>query len=186
MRKLKKQALPLKGLFLITTIPHEDTRGIFDRIFCKKELEDIGLTSDIVQINHSVTDSKGSIRGMHFQYPPAAEIKMVRCLRGSVFDVVIDIRKSSPTFLQWHGEILSENSMKMLLIPQGFAHGFQTLEDSCEMLYLHTEYYSKKHESRIAYNDPAINIKWKLSPGHISEQDKKQPFITKNFDGVRL
>ena len=121
---------------------------------------------------------------MHFQHPPKAEVKMVRCIRGSVFDAIIDLRKDSKTFLQWHSEILSAENMKMLYIPKGFAHGFQTLEGNCEMLYLHTEVYSPLHEGGIRYNDPTIGIQWPLEIAEISQKDKSYDMLLHDFTGI--
>lgn len=179
------------GLKLITPQPIGDERGYFSRIFCQKELAEKGISSlkenlVIAQINNSFTKKKGSIRGMHFQYPPSAEVKIVRCVRGSIFDVGVDIRKGSPTFLKWHGEILSAANQKMLVIPEGFAHGFQTLEDDCEIIYFNTAFYSKESESALSYKDPKIGIKWLEEVTVVSERDQNHPFIDENFDGVKL
>jgi len=123
---------------------------------------------------------------MHFQYPPKAEIKIVKCLYGSVFDVAIDLRKNSPTLLQWHGEVLSAENKKMIYIPEGFAHGFQTLENNSELLYLHTEFYSPKYEGGIRYNDPRINIKWPLEISYISNRDNEFNLLDNNFLGISV
>lgn len=175
---------PLQDAFVLEPEPFVDERGNFSRIFCQQELQEIGHHKKIVQINHSLTRQKGVIRGMHFQYPPKAEIKMVKCLRGSIFDVIIDLRRGSPTLLQWHGEILSAEDMKMIYIPEGFAHGFQTLEENCELLYLHTELYSPEHEEGVRYNDPAINISWPMEVTDLSERDKKHPLLDGDFSGI--
>ena len=139
---------------------------------------------DIAQINHSITVWKGALRGMHFQYPPKAEIKIVKCLRGSVFDVLIDLRHNSPTFLQWYGETLSAENLKMMYIPQDFAHGFQTLEDNSELLYFHTEFYSPEHEEGVRYNDPMVNISWPLEVIDVSEKDRNYPLLGEDFSGI--
>lgn len=177
---------PLKGAFILEPEPFIDERGKFIRIFCENELQQIGHYKKIVQINHSLTRKKGTIRGMHFQYPPKAETKIVRCLRGAVFDVIIDLRRNSSTLLQWHGEILSAENMKMMYVPEGFAHGFQTLEENCELLYLHTEFYSPEYEGGVRYNDPRINISWPLEVTDISERDRTHPFIGPDFEGITL
>lgn len=173
-----------KGLYLIIPEPYEDNRGNFYRMYCKNELKEIGFTKDILQINQSLTLKKGSIRGMHFQYPPKAETKIVKCIRGAVFDVVIDLRKGSETFLKWHSEIITEKNMKAMYITEGFAHGFQSLEDNCEVLYLHSEFYSKELESGIRYNDPKIKIEWPLTLTQISKRDKIHRLIDNNFEGI--
>jgi dTDP-4-dehydrorhamnose 3,5-epimerase len=132
------QASKLVGLQVITRKPIADARGWFERAYCADTFAELGISKAISQINRSFTAQKGSIRGMHFQTAPFAETKFVSCLRGEVFDVAVDLRAGSPTFLQWHGEILSAGNQRSLLIPEGFAHGFQTLSADCEMLYLHT------------------------------------------------
>ena len=178
--------ISFKDAYIIEPEPFKDDRGLFARVFCQNELESILNGKRIVQINHSLTHQKGAIRGMHFQRPPMAEIKMVRCICGSVFDVIIDLRKGSPSFLKWHGEILSSENMKMMYIPEGFAHGFQTLQPNSELLYLHTEFYSPEHEDGVCYNDPKIGIKWPLEVTEISDKDKRYPFLTQDFGGIQL
>ena len=176
----------LNGLFVIEPELYEDNRGNFYRVFCQNELKKIGYNKSIVQINQSFNKKKGTIRGMHFQYPPMAEIKLVRCIAGSVFDVAIDLRANSPTYLQWHSEILSAENKKIICIPEGFAHGFQTLEDNTELIYLHTEFYSSELESAVRYNDPKFNISWPLELTIISERDKNHPLINGDFKCTSL
>ena len=183
---MKIKPTPLQDAFVVEPEPFEDTRGRFTRVFCQNELQSILHGKNIVQINHSLTRQKGVIRGMHFQYPPKAEIKMVKCLRGSVFDVMIDLRRDSSTLLKWHGEELSSQNMKMMYIPEVFAHGFQTLEENCELLYLHTEFYSPEHEGGVRYNDPLINISWPLEVTDISKKDKNYSLLSKDFEGLLL
>ena len=183
---MKIKQTPLQNAFVIEPEPFRDDRGLFARVFCQQELQHILHNKNIVQINHSLTRQKGAIRGMHFQYPPKEEIKMVKCLRGLVFDVIIDLRKGSPTFLKWYGEVLSAENMKMMYIPEGFAHGFQTLEENCELLYLHTEFYSPEHESGVRYNDPKVGIKWPLEATDISERDKNHPLLAEDFSGIEI
>ena len=177
---------PIQNAFIIEAKPYVDKRGKFGRIYCQDELKQIGHYKPIVQINHSLTSKSGSIRGMHFQYPPKAEIKIVKCLRGSVFDVIVDLRRDSDTLLQWYGEILSGDNLKMMYVPEGFAHGFQTLEENTELLYLHTEFYSPEHEGGVRYNDPMINIAWPLEVTEISEKDQKYPLLSDEFEGIRI
>ena len=177
---------PLQDAFIIEPKPFEDTRGKFFRTFCQNELCDILDGKNIVQNNQSLTCQKGAIRGMHFQYPPMAEIKMVRCITGEVFDVMVDLRKNSPTFLKWHGEILSSENMKMMYIPEGFAHGFQALKENCELLYLHTEFYSPEHEGGVRYNDPKLEIKWPLEITESSDKDERYPLLTQDLKGIVL
>lgn len=177
---------PLKGAYIIEPEPFIDNRGMFARVFCKDELRKINHHKEIVQINHSITRKKGAVRGMHYQSPPNAEIKMVKAIKGSVYDVIIDIREGSLTFLKWFGEILSQENMKMMYVPEGFAHGFQTLEDDCELLYFHTEFYNKPTEGAVRYNDPLINIKWPLELTEISEKDNTHPLLDKDFRGIKI
>jgi len=175
---------PLKGSYIINLTPFSDERGWFARTYCENEFREIGHAEKWVQMNHSCTTKKGTVRGMHYQLPPFREIKMVRCIRGKVFDVIIDIRKDSATFLQWFGVELSPEAMNMLYIPVGFAHGFQTLSDNSEMIYHHSEFYTPGAEGGIKYNDPAVNIKWPLEVTSISERDLNHPGLTEKFKGI--
>jgi dTDP-4-dehydrorhamnose 3,5-epimerase len=177
---------PLKGAFVVKTEPFKDSRGFFARLFCNGSLKEIIENISISQINYSHTIEKGSIRGLHFQYPPKAEVKMVRCLNGSAFDVIVDIRRNSPTFLKWYGEIISGDNFKMMYIPKGFAHGFQTLEANCSLLYLHSESYDPSCEGALRYNDPMLEIKWPLTAAQISERDLNHPLLTPGFSGLDL
>jgi len=181
---MKIKQTSLQDAFVIEPEPFKDDRGLFARIFCQNELHNILHGKNIVQINHSLTRQKGALRGMHFQYSPKSEIKMVKCLRGSVFDVMIDLRQDSSTFLKWHGEVLSAENMKMMYVPEGFAHGFQTLEENCELLYLHTEFYSPEHEAGVRYDDPKIGIKWPLELTEISDKDERYSLLPQDFGGI--
>jgi len=183
---MKLEQTKISKVFTLYSEPFKDDRGFFNRIFCQKELESIRPGIIIAQINHSMTKTKGTIRGMHFQYPPHAEMKIVRCTKGSIFDVAVDLRKDSPTFLQWHGEILSAENMKALVIPEGCAHGFQSLEDDIEMVYLHTQFYSKQSEGAIRYDEPKVAIKWQQNCTAISEKDSAYPFLPDNYEGIIL
>jgi len=174
----------IEGLYCLEATPFCDSRGSFARIFCKNEFEEMGISMPIAQMNISMTHKKGTVRGMHYQFPPHAEIKIVRCLQGSCFDVVVDIRKDSPTFLKYHGEILSSENGKALYIPKGFAHGFQTLEDNTQLLYTHSEFYTPHAEAALHYNDPALAIDWKLDIKDVSDRDKKHPFMQHDFIGI--
>ncbi len=175
----------LSDAYLVDLEPFQDQRGLFARTFCQREFEAIGHVKPFVQFNHSHTNEKGTIRGLHFQRPPYAEIKLIRCIRGSVFDVMVDLREDSPTFLQHVGVELSERNMRMVYIPEGFAHGFQTLEDHTELIYHHTAYYQPGSEGGIRYNDPAIGVQWPLEPGFMSEKDQKYPMIDPAFRGLK-
>jgi dTDP-4-dehydrorhamnose 3,5-epimerase len=174
----------LSGSYVIDINPMEDERGWFARYYCKNEFKQIGHQKEWVQLNHSFTKHKSSIRGMHYQLPPFSEIKLVRCIRGIVFDVIIDLRKDSATFLQWFGVELSAENKKMIYIPEGFAHGFQTLTDECELLYHHSEFYVQGVEAGIRYDDPLIKIEWPLPAGVMSKKDSQHPYLTKSFKGV--
>ncbi len=177
---------PIQGAYIIEHEPFIDDRGIFTRIFCSEELQNTGLNKKIFQINHSLTIQKGALRGLHFQYPPMAEIKMVKCLRGSVFDVMVDLRSDSSTFLKWYGEILSPENRKMIYVPEGCAHGFQTLEEKSELLYLHTEKYDSEFEGGIRYDDPSLNISWPIEVTDISLRDQNHPLLSSEFKGIKL
>jgi dTDP-4-dehydrorhamnose 3,5-epimerase len=176
----------LKGCYVISPEPNGDSRGWFARTFCKEEFFKIGHQKEWVQLNHSVTFKKGSLRGMHYQLPPYSEIKMVKCIAGSIFDVVIDLRKDSPTYFQWFGEKLSAENKKMMYIPEGFAHGFQTLDDNCELIYHHTALYKAESEGGIRFNDEKINISWPLPVSEISERDKTHPMLNDDFKGISI
>ena len=174
----------LKGNYVITVEPKGDNRGWFARTFCKKEFSAIGHNKEWVQLNHSFTSEIGTVRGMHFQKPPHQEIKMVRCISGSVFDVVVDIRKNSPTFLKWFGVEISASNKKMMYIPEGFAHGFQTLTENCELIYHHTEFFSPEAEAGLNVSDPLVNIEWPKAIAMLSERDKSHDFLKEKFTGI--
>jgi dTDP-4-dehydrorhamnose 3,5-epimerase len=175
---------PLEGLTLIQRKMNEDNRGFFSRFFCSEEYAALGLTENIVQINHTKTIRGGTVRGLHFQRPPHSEIKIVSCVRGEVFDVVVDIRKGSKTFLQWHGETLSEDNYRSLFIPRGFAHGFQALGNDCELIYLHSAPYQQSSEGALNVSDPRLSISWPLSIVDLSERDSSHSFISDDFEGL--
>lgn len=183
---MKIEPASLTGLFVIERKSVCDHRGAFSRLFCSNELLEIMDSRQIVQINHSITKAKGAVRGMHFQYPPYAEMKFVTCLKGEVFDVAVDIRQYSPTYLKWHAEVLNEENYKTLAIPEDFAHGFQTLTQDCELLYLHTCAYYPEYEGGLNPNDPALGIDWPLSFSEISQKDSDRTFINDEFKGVAL
>ena len=174
----------LKGSFEINLTTFQDERGWFVRTYCKNEFQKINHTKEWVQLNHSFTNKKGTIRGLHFQVPPFREIKMVRCIAGAVYDVIVDVRKNSSTFLQWVGIELSASNRKMIYIPEGFAHGFQTLTDNCELIYHHSEFYTANEESGLKYDDPTLKVVWPLPLTNISERDKKHNFLKDNFIGI--
>ncbi len=172
------QPTKLKGVFVIEPEFQRDDRGYFSRIFCQKELLRVNIDFTIRQISQSYNAKKGTIRGMHVQHEPAAEQKIVQCLRGIVYDVVIDVRKNSATYGQWIAEELSEHNKKKIYVPTGCAHGFQTLVDSSEMLYAMSEFYSPECYAGVRWNDPLFNIPWPIQNSVIlSEQDKQWPLI---------
>lgn len=179
-------ATNLDGLTVIQRKAVEDQRGFLSRIYCADEFKKAGIAISIAQINHVFTSSKGTVRGMHFQCPPYAETKLVSCLQGEIFDVAVDLRRGSPTFLQWHGEILSTENRKSMIIPDGFAHGLQTLTEDCELMYLHTASYHPEVESALNVADPELDIVWPLAVTDISEKDRKHKLIEQNFEGILL
>lgn len=174
----------LSGAYIVTPEPFEDDRGFFTRVFCKNEFKETGLKAEFVQINHSKNNLPGTLRGLHYQKPPFAESKLVRCIKGSVLDIIVDIRNGSPSFLKYFQIELSSENMKMLFIPEGFAHGFQTLQPNTELLYHHTAFYTPGYEGAIRYNDPALNIQWPVTTKVISEKDKNHLLITNQFKGI--
>lgn len=178
--------LPINDLKLVDTLSHRDSRGSFSRFFCAEELSAVLEYRKIVQINHSKTTRVGAIRGMHFQYPPYAEMKLVRCLSGRVLDVIVDLRSESTTFLQWYAQELSSDNALMIVIPEGCAHGYQVLKENSEMLYLHTEYYHPESGGRIRFDDPKINIEWPLVVTDISEADMSENFLPEDYQGVAI
>lgn len=177
---------PLVGLSIVERTVMADARGSFRRLFCARELANIFSSPGPVQINQSFTAAAGSIRGMHFQFPPHAEVKLVTCVAGAVFDVAVDVREGSPTFLDWFGARLDAENGRSLLIPSGFAHGFQTLTESCIMVYVHSEFYEAAHEGAIHPLDPAVSVSWPVPVSSMSDRDKSHPLIDSNFVGVVL
>lgn len=161
-----------------------DTRGYLERLFCLEDFTGILNGKIISQINHTYTKSAGTIRGLHFQQPPFSETKFITCIKGTVFDVAVDLRHGSSEFLQHHAEILSAENHKTLFIPEGFAHGFQTLTDDCEMIYFHTAPYVADSEGGLNALDPLISIQWPQAISDQSEKDKNHPMLLKNFKGL--
>jgi len=186
MGKLNFEKTPIEGVYIITPNAFEDDRGFFARMFSRGEFEAHGLNAVIEDINHSRTIGKGTVRGLHYQLPPFAEDKMVRCIRGRILDVAVDIRRNSPTFMDYVGVELSEEGRNMLYVPRGCAHGFQSLEEDIEMVYAVTNSYSSEHERGVRYNDSRVGIDWPLDVANASEKDKNHPFLMKDFEGVVL
>jgi len=174
----------LAGLVVAQRRLLTDKRGFFSRFFCAEEFATVGFTLPVAQINHTLTRQCGAVRGLHFQHPPHAEDKLVSCLRGEIFDVAVDLRRGSPTFLRWHAEILSAGNYRSLLIPQGFAHGFQALSDDCELIYLHSRPYTAGSEGALNTRDPALAIDWPLPFTDISERDSRHRHLTEDFTGI--
>lgn len=183
--RLKISDGDLFGVRIVDATPHADDRGSFARWFCSRELGDVLMGRPIVQINHSSTVRVGAVRGLHFQHPPHAEMKLIRCIRGRVYDVAVDLRAESPTFLHWHAEELSADNGRMVVIPEGFAHGFQVMEPQSELLYLHTAAYEPSAESGLRYDDPTLAIRWPLAVTELSPRDTKHALIDKTFEGIR-
>lgn len=176
--------LPLAGLKLIERQNLGDSRGFFSRLFCAEELAAAGWEKPIAQINLTMTAKAGTVRGMHFKHPPHAEMKLVNCVRGAILDVAVDLRAGSPTFLKWHAEELSAENRRSLLIPEGFAHGFQALTDDCELLYLHSMPHAPGFEGALNARDPALGLAWPLEIGEMSDRDRSHPYLTEQFEGL--
>ena len=180
--KITQTTLP--GVVVAETTPFADHRGAFACLYDERDLAAMIGKRRIVQTNHSRTSAVGTVRGMHFQYPPHAEIKLVRCLRGRVWDVAVDLRAGSPTFLRWHAIELAPDNARMLVVPEGCAHGFQVLEPESELLYLHTALYMPEAEGGIACDDPRLCIAWPLPIAGLSRRDRSFQPIAANFSGV--
>jgi dTDP-4-dehydrorhamnose 3,5-epimerase len=185
--RFEVKASKLAGLQIITRQPIVDARGWFERAYCADTFAELGIFKTISQINRSFTVQKGSVRGMHFQTAPFMETKFVSCLKGEVFDVAVDLRANSPTFLQWHAEILSASNQRSLLIPEGYAHGFQTLSTDCEMLYLHTQKFDPASSSGVNPLDPRLAIAWPIpitETTEMSDGDRHRPMMLPTFEGL--
>lgn len=179
-------ATPLRGLQVLQRKPIGDERGFLERLFCTEELQAVLSGKNIAQVNRTHTAIRGTVRGLHYQLPPHAETKFITCLQGQVFDVAVDLRENSPTLLQWHAEILSADSHRTLVIPEGFAHGFQTMTDDCEMLYLHTAPYRLEAEAGLNVRDPRIGISWPLPVEGLSPRDAGHGLLNDDFSGIEL
>jgi len=186
MSRFLFKRLPLEGAVVVQREYLKDQRGFFSRMFCSTELREAGWISSIAQINHTYTRQKGTIRGLHFQYPPHTEMKLVSCIRGEIWDVVVDLRMGSPTFLHWHAERLSAENGYAMLVPEGFAHGFQTLVDNVELLYCHSREYHQSSEGGILPYDPVVGVSWPLAGTEISSRDMNHPLIDSGFKGIEL
>jgi dTDP-4-dehydrorhamnose 3,5-epimerase len=176
----------LSGVLVLQRKPRTDERGWFERMYGADELANGAGSRSIVHVNRTLTRASGTVRGMHYQVPPLAEAKIVSCLRGAIFDVAVDLRRDSPSFLRWHGEVLAGENSRSLFIPEGFAHGFQAVADDCEVLYLHTAAYDPSAERGVHPLDPRVAIAWPLRVEHLSERDASHPAIAADFDGIVL
>ena len=166
---------PLQGAYVIELEKRGDDRGFFARFFCEQEFAKMGLVNRFVQINNSLSAKKGTLRGLHYQLAPAAEVKLMRCLRGAMFDVIVDMRPESPTYKQWFGQELNQDNRLMMYVPEGFAHGFVTLRDDTESLYPVSAFYAPEQERGLRYNDPTIGIEWPITPTEVSAKDMAWP-----------
>lgn len=174
---MKFSEIFLQGAFIIDIEPVADERGLFARTWCKKEFHQKGLPDKFVQCNISVNYKKGTLRGMHFQKAPYGEAKLVRCTKGAIFDVIIDLRPESDTSFKWYAVELNENNRKTLFIPKGFAHGFQTLTDHTEVFYQMSEFYRPEYAGGVRWNDPIFGIDWPEDTRIISEKDQEYPDV---------
>lgn len=177
---------PLAGAYTIELEKRGDERGYLERLFCAAELAKVGWGKPIAQINHTLTQKRGTVRGMHFQESPHAEMKLVSCLRGVVWDVAVDLRAGSPTFLKWHAEELSADNHRAMMIPEGFAHGFQSMSDDCELLYFHSAAYTADSEGAVNAIDPKLGIRWPLGITEQSARDKAHVMLAADFQGLTL
>jgi len=181
---MKIRDTEIHGAHVVETEPFQDNRGAFARLYCARELAPVVGDRQVVQINHSLTRAAGAVRGLHYQRSPHAEMKIVRCLKGRVFDVAVDLRRGSPTFLRWIACELSPQNRQALVVPEGCAHGFQVLEPDSELLYLHTAYYTREAEGAVRYDDPRVGVAWPLAPTDLSERDRSHPLLTPDFNGI--
>ncbi len=174
----------LPGVYVLQRKPHADERGWFERMYCTEDLAEVLGSRSVVQVNRSFTRTKATVRGLHYQVPPSAEAKVVSCLRGAIFDVAVDVRRGSPTFLHWHAELLSAENRRSLFVPEGFAHGFQAVEQDCEVLYFATAAYDPTAERGLHPLDPRVAIAWPLAIDQLSERDASHAALAPEFDGI--
>jgi dTDP-4-dehydrorhamnose 3,5-epimerase len=186
MSRFEIISTPLSGLVVVQRMAIEDERGFLSRLFCSEELQAQGWAGKVKQVNHTLTREVGVVRGLHYQTPPKAEAKLVSCIRGAVWDVAVDLRKNSPTFLEWHAQEISAANKRAILIPAGFAHGFQSLTTDCELIYLHSESYDPVLERGLMPLDPILKISWPLQISSMSQRDSNHHLLDENFEGVAL
>lgn len=184
-RRLTLAPTPIAGVVAVATGRNEDPRGFFSRLFCAEELAEVLQGRTIAQINQTLTRTVGAVRGLHYQRPPRAEMKLIRCLRGRVFDVAVDLRAGSPTFGRWHAMELSAEGGEMIVIPEGCAHGFQVLAADSELLYLHTRPYAPDAEAGVHCEDPRLAVAWPLPVQGLSARDQALPRLAADFQGIR-
>lgn len=175
---MKFQKLPLDGAFLVSLEKRCDERGMFARAFCKNEFSAQGIDIDIVQSNISTNERAGTVRGMHFQRAPHAEVKLVRCTRGAIYDVIVDFREGSPTFGKWYGVELTEENGLLIVVPEGFAHGYQALTDGAIALYMVSAAYAPHAEGGLRFDDPKLGINWPLAVVEVSDKDRAWPLLS--------
>jgi dTDP-4-dehydrorhamnose 3,5-epimerase len=181
---MKFHQTPLAGAYTIELEKRGDDRGFFARFFCEKEFRAAGLETHFPQINTSLSATKGTLRGMHYQLPPSAEVKVVRAVKGALWDAIVDLRPGSPTYRQWFGAELSDENRLMMYVPRGFGHGLVTLSDNVEAFYLVSAFYAPEAERGLRWNDPAIGIDWPVEPREISDKDRKWPDLDATFHAV--
>lgn len=182
---MKLLQTPLPGLQIVDTEPLGDARGHFERLFCEQQWKPLREDLRFVQVNLSTTSRRGTVRGMHYQHAPAAEAKLIRCVRGHIYDVAVDLRSGSPTFLRWHAIELRANEPREIFIPEGFAHGFQTLSDDAQLLYLHTAPWTATCEGGVRHDDPLLAIDWPLPVTDLSARDRAHPLLDDAYMGLR-
>lgn len=186
MNRFRILDAPIAGLKTVERLKHADERGFLARLFCSEELQAAGWTKPIAQINHTLTVRVGAVRGLHFQRSPHAEMKLVNCIRGKVWDVAVDLRRGSPTFLKWFAVELSPDNNLALLIPEGFAHGFQALAPDSELIYLHSWAYHPDSEGALHVEEPRVGVQWPLPIAELSPRDRSHPRLSESFQGIAL
>jgi dTDP-4-dehydrorhamnose 3,5-epimerase len=184
MSRFQLLETPIEALKIVERGRQSDDRGFLCRMFCADELQAAGWRKPIAQINQTLTRTAGAVRGMHFQYPPHAEMKLVNCIRGEVWDVAVDLREGSSTFLKWFGVQLSAENGRALLIPEGFAHGFQALAPDSELVYFHTSAYHPEREGALHINEPRVAIQWPRPITELSARDQAHPMLSPSFQGL--
>ncbi len=183
---MKFHKTPLDGAFTIELERRGDERGFFSRFFCEKEFAAAGLETRFPQINNSVSARKGAIRGLHYQLTPNAEVKVMRCVRGAMYDVIVDLRAGSPTYLHWFGAELTAENRTMMYVPRGFAHGFLSLTDEVEVVYMASAFYAPGSERGLRWDDPVIGIEWPIKPVEVSDKDRSWPDFDSGWHGVEM